>query len=73
MKIYVGCCRWRRLKENGKRCYFRKCHGNIFRIPCKMESRKFNKIFAFVDVCEKCDAVHQIWKKGELDESSRSI
>ena len=61
-RIYIKSC--------DRRNPFKKCSGDVFRIPYKNINKNFEKDFqiAYVEVCSKCDALHKIWRKGELEE-----
>ncbi len=74
-KVYIKECAWGELKDNGERKTFYKCKGNVFRIPFKEENKRFNKEFKikFVEVCERGDALHQMWKRDELEELEKNF
>lgn len=66
MRIYISQC------NRGKP--FKKCKGNVFRIKHHNQTEAFKRDFkiAYVDVCEKCDALHLIWQEGELEKLEKT-
>lgn len=48
--------------------WFKKCKGEVVRVKAPFTNPRFIKDFKIrhVDYCKKCDAVHMLWKEGEL-------
>ncbi len=63
--IYIGLC-----DRKNKEHRFRKCNGHVIRIKAPFKNKRFiDEIkISHVEYCVKCDVVHMLWVKGELED-----